>query len=362
MASESITVRVSLAERAYEIHIGSGTIDGGTILGERLGRVPHAIVIADSRIADSYASRVAHGLAGTADRVDTLVVPSGESSKCVAELNRLWNELLRLGAGRDACVVAVGGGVIGDLGGFAAASYARGIPFAQVPTTLLSQVDSSVGGKVGINLPGAKNMVGAFWQPRFVLIDTSTLATLPRREFIAGLAEVVKYGVALDAAFLDFLEANTGPLLDREPSVLRRVIARCCEWKAAIVAEDERETTGLRAVLNYGHTFGHAVESLTGYGEYLHGEAVAIGMRLAARLAAILGRIDSAFLDRQDRLLDALGLPRAARRLEPDAMLAAMRGDKKASRGRLRFVLPSRSGRAELVDGVTDDQARSVLG
>jgi len=258
-------------------------------------------------------------------------------------------------------VVAVGGGVVGDLAGFVAATYGRGLPFVQVPTTLLAQVDSSVGGKVGINLPGAKNMVGAFWQPRGVIIDTATLATLPEREYLSGLAEVVKYGVILDAEFFGWLEQHADKIVARSPQELTHLISRCCELKAQVVAADEREESGVRAVLNYGHTFAHAIETVTGYGHFLHGEAVSLGMCRAARLAVLLGRVNEAFVTRQRELLVALKLPVEMPDLSADELLAAMQRDKKTEHGKLRFVLPDRLGHVELVSGVREELARQAL-
>jgi 3-dehydroquinate synthase len=258
-------------------------------------------------------------------------------------------------------VVAVGGGVVGDLAGFAAASYARGLSFFQVPTTLLAQVDSSVGGKVGINLPGAKNMVGAFWQPHGVLLDTGVLKTLPAREYRAGLAEVVKYGVILDADFFAYLEANIAGLNERAPDVMVEIVTRSCQLKADVVEQDEREETGLRAVLNYGHTFGHALEAITNYGEFLHGEAISIGMLCASRLAERMGRIDAAMTQRQHALLSALHLPTELPQVDDDALIAAMAHDKKVEHGRLRFVLPTRLGHVELVGDVDQADVRAAL-
>jgi 3-dehydroquinate synthase len=270
--------------------------------------------------------------------------------------------MLRYGADRKSIVVAAGGGVIGDLAGFVAATYARGVEFFQFPTSLLAQVDSSVGGKVGVNLPGAKNMVGAFWQPLGVLIDTEVLNTLPIREYRAGLAEVVKYGVILDADFFAYLENHVDGLNERQPEVLRHVIARCCRLKADVVENDEREISGLRAVLNYGHTFGHAIEAETGYGRFLHGEAVSIGMLGASRLAERLGRVDEGFTQRQHELLSALGLPVVMPDLDRDVLLAAMQRDKKVAHGRLRFVLPTKMGHVELVSDVPEEHVRAALG
>jgi 3-dehydroquinate synthase len=250
---------------------------------------------------------------------------------------------------------------VGDLAGFVAATFARGLAFVQIPTTLLAQVDSSVGGKVGVNLPGAKNMVGAFWQPRGVLIDTAVLATLPEREYRAGLAEVVKYGVILDAEFFSYLESHVTELQARQDDVLREVVARSCQLKADVVKADEREETGLRAVLNYGHTFCHAFETLTGYGQLLHGEGVSIGMTCAARLAERLARVDGAFVRRQFELLTALGLPTVAPPLDADEVLAVMARDKKAAAGKLRFVLPTQLGHVELVGGIAESDVRAAL-
>ena len=268
--------------------------------------------------------------------------------------------LLELGADRKT-VVAVGGGVVGDLAGFIAATYARGLRFITVPTTLLAQVVSSVGGKVGINLPKAKNMVGAFLQPLGVLIDTATLTTLPANEYRAGLAEVVKYGVILDADFFQYLEANAASLVERKDDVLVRVIARCCRLKADVVEKDEREQSGLRAVLNFGHTFGHAFEALAGYGKLLHGEAVAIGMVCAARLAERTGRVDAQFSDRLRSLLSVLGLPVDVPKLDPGKILDAMMHDKKGQNGKLFFVLPNCMGQVESVRDVSSSDILSVL-
>jgi 3-dehydroquinate synthase len=293
--------------------------------------------------------------------VDVMVVPPGESSKSVEMANTLWQGLLELGADRKTVVVAVGGGMIGDLAGFVAATFARGLPFVQVPTTLLAQVDSSVGGKVGVNLPGAKNMVGAFWQPRGVLIDTAVLGTLGEREYRSGLAEVVKYGMILDADFFAYLEGHVDALNRRDHDSLRHVILRSCELKAQVVAADEREETGQRAVLNYGHTFAHALEALTDYDSLLHGEAVAIGMSCAARLAQRLGRIGEDLTHRQDKLLTALGLPTTLPDVDLDKLIPLMSRDKKVEHGRLRFVLPARLGHVELVGNVDLSDVRAAL-
>jgi 3-dehydroquinate synthase len=344
-------LHVPLGQRSYDIEIGTGNLaDLGSFVAARLD-VSHAVLITDANVEAPHGRAAAESLAEHAE-IDILVVPPGEATKSVELANTLWNGLLEMGADRKTVVVAVGGGVIGDLAGFAAATFARGLAVIQVPTTLLAQVDSSVGGKVGVNLPGAKNMVGAFWQPRGVLIDTAVLATLPPREYRAGLAEVVKYGVILDADFFAYLEGRVAELNARDDDALRHVIRRSCELKAAVVAADEREETGQRAVLNYGHTFCHALETLTGYEQLLHGEAVAIGMLCASRLAEHLCRIDAEVTDRQRNLLTALGLPTQLPKVDHEEMLQLMSRDKKAEHGRLRFVLPSRMGHVELVSDV----------
>ena len=304
---------------------------------------------------------MAESLAEKSIETDIISVEPGESSKSLDMADALWQGLLQLGTDRRSVVVAVGGGVVGDLAGFIAATYARGVRFFQVPTTLLAQVDSSVGGKVGINLPDAKNMVGAFLQPIGVLVDTATLETLEPREYRAGLAEVVKYGVILDAQLFDYLEANVAGLLARDHEVLTHVIARCCRLKADVVEKDEREESGLRAVLNYGHTFAHPLEALSGYGEILHGEAVSMGMLCASRLAERLGRVDAAFTVRQSKLLEALQLPIQMPPLDVKQIMENMLHDKKVQHGELRFVLPSGMGSVELVGQIDPAEVRAAL-
>ncbi|MCC7084519.1 MAG: 3-dehydroquinate synthase [Pirellulales bacterium] len=356
-----ISVPVKLGERSYEICIGTGCLSlAGTIASER-GIFSRAVIVADQCVEHLHAPWVEKSLTAAGAIVETIVVKSGEQSKCIAQADRLWNKLLEFGADRKTRLVAVGGGVVGDLAGFVAASYGRGIPFMQIPTTLLAQVDSSVGGKVGVNLPGAKNMVGAFWQPTAVLIDTDTLNSLPDREYRSGLAEVVKYGMILDADFFSLLERESSSLLAKQPEVLRQVIARCCQLKAQVVEADERETSGYRAILNYGHTFGHALEAVTKYNQFLHGECVAIGMMCAARLAQRLGRIDAAMLQRQRLLLENLGLPVELPAVSHQQLVAAMFHDKKTEHGRLRFILPVKIGQVELLDGVATDDVLAVL-
>jgi 3-dehydroquinate synthase len=355
------TIRVALSERSYDIEIGRGNLASlAAFIGQRRA-CSRAIVISDSNVAPVHGQKCVDALAAGGAKTDLLCVPAGESSKCAGEADRLWNEMARLGADRKTVVIAVGGGVVGDLAGFIAATYARGLQFVQIPTTLLAQVDSSVGGKVGINLPTAKNMVGAFWQPAGVLIDLDALQTLPEREFRSGLAEVVKYGVILDVAFFEYLEQNADAILRRDASALEHIVARSCQLKADVVEKDEHEETGLRAVLNYGHTFCHAIEAVAGYGSYLHGEAVSIGMLAASRLAESLGRISPDITRRQLSLLKAFGLPTNAPELDQDQLLAAMQHDKKAESGRLRFVLPTRLGQVEIVSDVDAHLVRRAL-
>ena len=351
------------ADRSYDISVGRGLLPTvGPSVRNAGGR--RAVVIADAAVATTHAAAVEASLQAAAVDVATLVVRSGEGSKSIAEAGRLWDALAAHAVDRRTHVVAVGGGVVGDLAGFVAATFGRGLACWQVPTTLVAQVDSAIGGKTGINLPAGKNLVGAFWQPQGVVADIDTFATLPKREFVSGYAEVVKYGMILDAAFFDWLEGNVEPLLARDPSALVHAVERSVALKAGVVERDERELTGLRAVLNYGHTFAHAYETAAGYGTLLHGEAVAIGMARAARLARDLGRISDEVVTRQDRLLVGLGLPiepPPAMAMPTDELLAIMGRDKKTVGGELRFVLPSRIGHVDLVDGVPAELVRRAM-
>jgi len=355
------TIRVQLAERSYEIRIDRGNLPRCADFVKQCAPAKRAVVITDDHVQAPHASATHRSLESAGVACESIVVPAGESSKSVAQAERLWGELATKNIDRKTVIVAVGGGVIGDLAGFIAASYARGLRFVQIPTTLLAQVDSSVGGKVGINLPESKNSVGAFWQPAGVLIDLAVLDTLPDREFRSGLAEVVKYGVILDAEFFEYLERNAAEILARQPDALEHIIARSCQLKADVVQQDEREETGLRAVLNYGHTFCHAIETVTGYGRFLHGEAVAIGMVCASRLAEKQGRISGELTERQIALLKEFGLPTSVPHLDADQLLLAMQRDKKAEEGKLRFVLPARLGSVQVVGGIDSAMVRSVL-
>jgi len=357
--------RVELAERSYDIAIGTDCFAdlGATLLTWWCSHFgsneenPKALLITDENVARFHAGPVSESMIAAGWSVATAAVPAGEETKCLAQLGSLYDHLVAVPADRRTVVVAVGGGVVGDLAGFAAASFNRGIPFVQVPTTLLAQVDSSVGGKTGINHAKGKNLIGAFHQPLGVFIDTNTLATLPDRDYRAGLAEVLKYGVIMDEPFFAWLEENVAAISDRDPAALRYIVRRSCELKALVVAEDERETTGRRAILNYGHTFAHAFEALCEYGTLLHGEAVAIGMEYASRLAMRLGRVDRAFVERQTQLIAGLNLPTelpANCSFAPADVLSRMKLDKKTVGNNLRFILPTRIGHVEVVKDIDE--------
>ncbi len=365
-------VRVDLGTRSYEIRIASDALGGvagqiqtwlaGSPWGSAIAE--KALIVTDLNVAAPHAANVERSLSDAGWTSHVVPVEPGEQSKSLEVAATLYDRLVALQADRRTLILAVGGGVVGDLAGFVAATYARGIPFVQVPTTLLSQVDSSVGGKVGVNHPLAKNLIGAFYQPLGVFCDTSTLDTLPEREYKSGLAEVVKYGVILDSEFFAYLESHVDGLLARDPAVLRHVVARSCRLKADVVEQDEFERSGLRACLNYGHTFAHAYEALLGYGELLHGEAVSIGMVDAARLAERRKLIDAELPRRQTSLLAALGLPTklpSGSRPPIDDILSRMMLDKKTQAGKLRFVLPTRLGHVELFSDVPEADVRAVI-
>lgn len=373
-----MNVRVNLGQRSYDIRITSNE-------GAGLGRFARqqasgilAFVVTDEHVVQ-HAQAAADSLTTADFRATLVVLRPGEEQKALATASELYDRLAERNADRKTLIVAVGGGVIGDLAGFVAATYARGLPLFMVPTTLLAMVDSSVGGKVGVNHPKAKNLIGAFHQPVGVWIDTATLATLPDREYRSGLAEVVKYGVILDAEFFAFLETQAEAILRRDAEVVRHIVARCCRLKADIVEQDEREETGLRMVLNYGHTFAHAFETVSGYGTWLHGEAVAAGMICASRLAERLGLIAPAITERQHALIERFGLPTSPMAapsplpLSPAAgergrgggvvadWLDTMRRDKKAQAGRLRLILPRRLGEVALIEDIPETEVRRVL-
>jgi 3-dehydroquinate synthase len=371
-------VEVELPGCRYRISIGTGLLDNGAAWREAIRGV-HVLLVSDEHVAPLYAQRLREALLNSALpsgeggasapgedsadalRVGTLVLPAGEAHKDLAAAARVLDALAQLGATRDACVLALGGGVVGDIAGFAAACWMRGIDFVQFPTTLLAMVDCSVGGKTGVDHPAGKNLIGAFHQPRAVVADPGTLSTLPDRELRAGLAEVIKTACIGDAGFFEWLEAHVDALLARDAEALGHAIATCCRFKAGVVARDERET-GERALLNFGHTFGHALEAEAGYGTLLHGEAVAIGMVLAARLSTRLGMAEDADATRLRALLRRCGLPaEPPPGLPADALLARMRLDKKNRAGSLRLILWRGIGHAAIAEGVDTMAVRAVL-
>ena len=339
------TIEVRLGERGYPIHIGPGLLADEELLG-RCTAARQILVVSNETVAPLYLERVSAAFADRTCRA--LILPDGEEHKNLETFARVIDALIAAAFHRDACIAALGGGVVGDLAGFAAACYQRGIELLQLPTTLLAQVDSSVGGKTAVNHPAAKNMIGAFHQPVAVIADTDTLKSLPARELAAGLAEVIKYGLIEDAPFLAWLEDELETLRRLDGAAMTRAIARCCEIKAAIVAEDEREH-GRRALLNLGHTFGHAIEALGGYGKWLHGEAVAIGIGMAAELSVGLGLIGAAEAGRVRMLLERAGLPTTAAGLTADGIMDRMRLDKKAGSRGLKLILLERLGKAAVM-------------
>ena len=356
--ADAATVRIALGERSYPIHIGTGLI-GDAASFEAVPPSARAVVVSNTTVAPLYADALLATLRQRHREVHLITLPDGEAHKDWTTLNLIFDGLLRQGADRKTVLYALGGGVVGDMTGFAAASYMRGVPFVQVPTTLLAQVDSSVGGKTGINHPLGKNMVGAFHQPLAVVADLDTLASLPERELRAGLAEVIKYGPIADAAFFAWTEEWLDALLARDVAALREAVRRSCEIKAAVVGADERES-GLRAILNFGHTFGHAIEAGLGYGAWLHGEAVGCGMVIAAELSVRLGLLAPESAQRLARLVERAGLPVRGPALGADRYLELMRIDKKAEAGEIRFVLIDAIGHA-LVRGAPDALVREVL-
>jgi 3-dehydroquinate synthase len=353
-------VHVDLGPRSYDIHVTPEGVAGlGEFARQRL-RGTIALIVGDEHVR-GHAEAVATVLTATGWHCHTVLLQPGEARKSLASAAGLYDELVQVQADRRTAVVAVGGGVIGDLAGFVAATFNRGLPLLMVPTTLLAMVDSSVGGKVAVNHPQGKNLIGVFHQPVGVWINTSALSTLPDREYRSGLAEVVKYGVILDDSFFAWLENNADAVLHRDQEAVRHVVTHSCTLKAMVVRQDEREETGQRAALNYGHTFAHAFETTAGYGDWLHGEAVSAGMICAAKLAQRLGRIGSETVARQMKLLQRFGLPIEPGPWPAAQLLQAMRTDKKALAGRLRFVLPLRLGAVELVENVPESEVLAVL-
>jgi 3-dehydroquinate synthase len=350
---------VQLRERGYPIHVGSGLLARAGELVADLG-ANRAIIVTNAAVAAPWLAPLRTSLVSAGFACDVILVPDGETYKSWATLNDVITRLLELRAERNSLLVALGGGVIGDLAGFAAGIYQRGIPFLQVPTTLLAQVDSSVGGKTAVNHPLGKNMIGVFWQPRSVLIDIDCLRTLPDRELGAGLAEVIKYGAIRDRDFFDWIERSIGPLLARDPEALEHAIVQSCRIKAEIVAVDERET-GERTLLNFGHTFGHAIETATGYATWLHGEAIAAGMVLASRLSTLVSDLSREDAARIEALVARAKLPVAPPTLSLDRWLDLMSHDKKVEAGVIRFIVLSSLGRAIVRSGVPRETLAKVL-
>lgn len=346
-------LNVELGERSYPIVIGSDLLSGRFDLSARV-QGSDCLIVSNEVVAPLYLDRLKACLPDK--QVESVVLPDGESHKTLATANTVFDALVNCGANRDTTVIALGGGVVGDITGFAAASYMRGVSFIQVPTTLLAQVDSSVGGKTGVNHIGGKNLIGAFHQPTLVLIDTDTLSTLPGREVSAGLAEIIKHGAIEDEEYFTWLEENLQQLRAGNSQALAQAIARSCEIKAAVVAEDELER-GRRAILNFGHTFGHAIENSVGYGEWLHGEAVGAGMLMAAALSELDGGQQS----RLQKLIEAAGLPTRAVGVDPERLRSAMQLDKKVIGKRLRFILLKRIGEAYVTDTYSEARLEQVL-
>ncbi|MDZ7276999.1 3-dehydroquinate synthase [Pantoea eucrina] len=353
-------ITVSLGDRSYPITIAAGLFnDPASFWPLKAG--DNAMLVTNQTLAPIYLEKLSTLLRNAGVNVDQVILPDGEQYKTLTIMDDVFTALLKKPHGRDTTLIALGGGVIGDLTGFAAASYQRGVRFIQVPTTLLSQVDSSVGGKTAVNHPLGKNMIGAFYQPASVVIDTDCLATLPARERSSGLAEVIKYGIILDGDFFQWLEQNLDALLALDQDAMAYCIRRCCELKAEVVAADERET-GLRALLNLGHTFGHAIEAHMGYGNWLHGEAVAAGMVMAARTAQRLGQFSAADCDRIIALLQRADLPvNGPASMAAEDYLPHMMRDKKVLAGELRLVLPLAIGRSEVRAGVAHDMVLAAI-
>ncbi|WP_299939961.1 3-dehydroquinate synthase [uncultured Microbulbifer sp.] len=353
------SLNVALGARSYPIIIGSKLLgDAQYLLPSIRGR--QVCVVTNETVAPLYLARLLKGLPGF-DKLDVIELPDGESYKTLNTVNRIFDILLEKRHNRTTTLIALGGGVVGDMCGFAAACYQRGVDFIQIPTTLLALVDSSVGGKTGVNHPLGKNMIGAFYQPRLVLADTDTLTTLPDREFSAGIAEVIKYGLICDAPFFHWLETNMDALLQRDAAILAYAVDRCCRDKAAVVASDERES-GRRAILNFGHTFGHAIETVQGYGAWLHGEAVAVGMVLALELSRLCGSVDNNLLGRLGSLLRKARLPqRPPAEMTVTDFLQAMALDKKVVNGRLRLVVLKALGEASVAEDTPREKVIDAL-
>jgi 3-dehydroquinate synthase len=353
------TLKVDLANRSYPIHIGRNLIAKADLILPHLKR-KHVAIVTNTTVAPLYLDKLSQTLQTAGVSVIPIILPDGEAYKNTETLNKIYDALLQNRCERSTTLIALGGGVIGDLTGYAAATYLRGVPFIQIPTTLLSQVDSSVGGKTGINHPLGKNMIGAFYQPQLVLADIDTLKTLPAREFSAGMAEVIKYGLIRDAEFFDWLEAHIEPLMALDEGAIREAIYRSCQNKADVVARDEHET-GERALLNLGHTFGHAIENAMGYGVWLHGEAVAAGTMMAADLSQRMGWLTADEVARIHALLTKARLPLDAPKLGADKYLELMQMDKKVADGKIRLVLQQGIGKSVITSDYDADKLRITL-
>lgn len=353
------TLKVELANRSYPIHIGRSLITDASLILPHLKR-KHVAVVTNTTVAPLYLHKLTQALQDAGVAVIPIILPDGEAYKNTETLNKIYDALLQNRCERSTTLIALGGGVIGDLTGYAAATYLRGVPFIQIPTTLLSQVDSSVGGKTGINHPLGKNMIGAFYQPQLVLADIDTLKTLPPREFSAGMAEVIKYGLIRDAKFFDWLEANIAKLMAQDEAAISEAIYRSCQNKADVVARDEHEN-GERALLNLGHTFGHAIENAMGYGVWLHGEAVAAGTMMAADLSLRMGWLSDAEVKRMHAILSAANLPLDPPKLGADKYLALMQLDKKVSDGKIRLILQQGIGKSVITSDYDADKLKATL-
>jgi len=354
-------IRVELAERSYDISIGSNILEGIGDNVKLFGLSPKIAIVSNPTVFSLYGEYLSASVKKAGFDLLTVTIPDGEEYKDLLWVEHIYDELLKHKLDRSSALIALGGGVIGDITGFAASTYMRGISCIQVPTTLLAQVDSSVGGKTGVNHKLGKNMIGTFWQPRLVWIDIATLKTLPRRELLAGLAEVIKYGIIYDEKLFEFLEVNREKILNLDSNALTHIIKRSCEIKADVVSKDERES-GLRSILNYGHTIGHAIETVTGYTRFLHGEAVAIGMCLEARLSQMINLIDKDRVSKIKAIIDSYGLPsEMPADIDMNSILSSMQLDKKAVAGELKFILPEKIGWVRIYKGVTEKSLRKLF-
>jgi len=353
-------LNIDLADRSYEILIGQHLLDQTETWVSEVVKPSRVVIVTHPSIYRLYGDRLVQSFTAAGISVNVIDVPEGESSKSLKQAEKIYDRLMEWGCDRQSVLIALGGGVIGDLTGFIAATYVRGVPFIQVPTTLLAQVDSSVGGKTAVNHPRGKNMIGAFYQPKRVVIDLETLRTLPEREFRAGIAEIIKHGVIEDADLFAYLETHTAKILAQDSEALEYIIATSCAIKARVVEKDERESH-YRMVLNFGHTLGHAVESLTGYSAFVHGEAVAIGMVYAAKLSEICGRCTAEVPRRITALIEKFGLPTRLPGLSPEALIQSMYLDKKTTHKKIRFILVKDIGSIEIVDEVAESLIKQAL-